>query len=201
MSPAALTSPAMKHLPALLALTLFTLTPLPAQDTQPEPADLHALRDGLLDAINQADLERQLTFLHPNVVITYQNAEVARGREGVRAFLLKMTAGPEKLVESVHIEAKADGPAILHGDTAIVFGSAVETYKMAHGSDLTLNGRWTAMLVKEQGQWLVAALHCSTGLADNPLIAATKKAGVTASIGSIVIGLIAGWLLGRKRVL
>ena len=191
----------MKHLAALLALTLFARTPLRAQDARPEPAELHALRDGLLDAINHADLDRQLTWLHPSVVITYQNAEVARGREGVKAFLLKMTAGPERLVESVHIEAKADGPAILHGDTAIVFGSAVETYKMAHGSDLTLNGRWTATVVQDQGQWLVAALHCSTGLSDNPLVASTKKAGVTATIGSVIIGLIAGWLLGRKRVL
>ena len=191
----------MKHFAALLALTLFTLTPLSAQDAKPEPAELHALRDGLLDAINKSDIERQLTWLHPNVVITYQNAEVARGREGVKAFLLKMTAGPERLVESVRIEAKADGPAVLHGDTAVAFGSAVETYKMAHGSDLTLNGRWTATLVKDQGQWLVAALHCSTGLSDNPLVASTKKAGVTASIGSVIIGLIAGWLLGRKRVL
>ena len=192
----------MKPFAALLALTLFALTPLPAQDAKPEPADLHTLRDGLLDAINKADLERQLAWLHPNVVITSQNAEVARGREGVKAFLLRMTAGPEKLVESVHLEAKADGPAILHGaDTGIVSGSSVETYKMAHGSDLTLNGRWTATLVKDQGQWLVAALHCSTGLSDNPLVASTKKAGVTATLGSVIIGLIAGWFIGRKRVI
>lgn len=191
----------MKVLAAFLALTLFALTPLPAQDARPEPTELHALRDGLLGAINRSDLDQQLTYFHPNVVITYQNAEVAHGREGVKAFLLKMTTGPERLVESVHIEAKADGPAILHGETGIVFGSAVETYKMAHGSNLMLNGRWTATVVKDQGQWLVAALHCSTGLADNPLIAATKKAGVTATIGSVIIGLIAGWLLGRKRVL
>ena len=72
---------------------------------------------------------------------------------------------------------------------------------MAHGSDPMLNGRWTATVVKDQGRWLVAALHCSTGLSDNPLIAATKKAGVTATIGSVIIGLVAGWFLGRKRVL
>ncbi len=192
----------MKALAALLAFTLFALTPLPAQDAKPEPAELHTLRDSLLDAINRADLDRQLTCLHPNVVITYQNAEVARGRDGVKTFLLRTTAGREKLVESIHIEAKPDGPAILHGaDTAIVSGSSVETYKRAHGSDLTLNGRWTVTVVQDRGQWLVAALHCSTGLSDNPLIASTKKAGVTASIGSILIGLIAGWLLGRKRVL
>ena len=191
----------MKLLAALLALAIFTHLPITAQDARPEPADIHALRDGLLDAINKADLDRQLTYLHPNIVITYQTAEVARGREGVKAFLLKMTAGPDRLVESVHIEAKADGTAILHGaDTGIVSGSSVETYKMAHGSDLTLNGRWTATLVKENGEWLVAALHCSTGLSDNPLIASTKKAGVTASIGSVIIGLIAGWLIGRKRI-
>ena len=199
----------MKTLAALLALTFLTAAPLPAQDAKPAPAaedpahqELRALRDGLLDAMNKADLEKMLTYLHPNVVITYQNAEVARGREGAKAYQLKMTTGPAKVVESFHAAAKVDELTILHGgDTGISFGSSVENFKMAHGGDITLNGRWTATLVKENGQWLVAALHCSTNLFDNPVVAATKKAGVAAGAGSIIIGLVVGWFLGKRRAI
>ncbi len=189
----------MKALAALLALTLFLPTPLPAQDAA--PAEIHALRDRLLDAINKADFDKMTACLHPRAVITYQNAEVARGRDGVKAFQLKMTAGPEKIIESFHADVKTDDITLLPGGTtAIATGSSAETCKMTRGPDLTLDARWTATLVRADGQWLVAALHCSTDLFKSPLIAATKKAGVTASIGSIIIGLIAGWFLGRKRV-
>ena len=189
----------MKALAALLALTLFLPALLPAQDSA--PAEIHALRDRLLDAINKADFDQMAACLAPNVVITYQNAEVARGRDGVKAFQLKMTAGPDKIVESLHADVKTDDITLLPGGTtALATGSSAETYKMTHGPDLTLDARWTATLVRTDGQWLVAALHCSTDLFKSPLTAATKKAGVTASIGSIIIGLIVGWFLGRKRV-
>ena len=191
----------MKALAALLALTLCTLAPLRAEDAPPVPAEIHALRDRLLDAVNKSDFDKMTACLAPNVVITYQNAEVARGRDGVKAFQLKMTTGPEKIIESFRADVKPDDITLLPGGTtAIATGSSVETYKMTHGPDLTLDARWTATLVQTDGQWLVAALHCSTDLFKSPLVAATKKAGVTASIGSIIIGLIAGWLLGRKRV-
>ena len=190
----------MKALAALLALTLFLPAPLPAQDAA--PTEIHALRDRLLDALNKSDFDKMAACLAPDVVITYQNAEVARGRDGVKTFHLKMTGGPEKIVESFHADVKTDDITILPGGTtAIATGSSAETYKMTHGPDLTLDARWTATLVQDNGQWLVAALHCSTNLFKSPLVAATKKAGVTASIGSIIIGLIVGWLLGRKRVL
>lgn len=190
----------MKALSTLLALTLFLLPP-PATAADSAQAEIHALRERLLDAINKADFDRMAADLHPGVVITYQNAEVARGRDGVKAFQLRMTSGPDKVVGSFHADVKADDITILPGGTAAVStGSSVETYKMTRGPDLTLNGRWTATLVKDNGQWLVASLHSSTDLFKSPLIAATKKAGVTASIGSILIGLIVGWLLGRKRV-
>ncbi len=190
----------MKALAALLALTLFTRTSLAEQDAA--PAEIHALRDRLVDAINKSDFDQMAACLAPNVVITYQNAEVARGRDGVKAFQLKMTAGPDKIIESLHAAVKTDDLTLLPGGTtALATGSSAETYKMTHGPDLTLDARWTATVVRADGQWLVAALHCSTDLFKSPLTAATKKAGVTASTASLLIGLVAGWFLGRKRVL
>src|SRR5258705_513243 len=62
--------------------------------------ELRALRDGLLDAVNKGDIEKQLGFLHTNVVITWHNAEVSRGRDGVRQYYNRMVNGPKKIVES-----------------------------------------------------------------------------------------------------
>src|SRR6266850_7993285 len=110
----------------IAALVLLYLAVLPASSQAPPQKDegvhneLRALRDGLVDAINKGDIERQLTYLHPNIVVTALNGEVSRGREGVRAYFLKMTTGPKRVVESFHCEVVVDELTILYGaDTGI----------------------------------------------------------------------------------
>lgn len=201
----------MRLLRYLLALVAFTAAlPLHAQEPPPVPAavnpataaELGALRDSVLAALNAGDFEKLLPLLTPGVVLTFQNAEVARGRAGVKSFLEQNTSGPAALVQSFRLEAKADAAPALYGDaTAVLTGSAAETFRMANGKELALAGRWTATAVRTDGQWQLAALHTSTNLFSSPLIDSTKKAGRNASIASLLIGLFAGWILGRKRVI
>jgi len=158
------------------------------------------LRDGLVDAINKGDIERQLTYLHPNVVVTALNGEVSRGRDGVRAYFLKMTTGPKRVVESFHCEVMVDELTILYGaETGIAFGSALQNYKLTDGLNLDVKTRWTATLVKEHDRWLVASLHASASLFDNPLLAMAKRTAYWAGGISLVVGLIVGLVIGGRR--
>jgi len=162
--------------------------------------ELRTLRDGLLDAVNKGDIEKQLGFLHTNVVITWHNAEVSRGREGVRDYYNRMVNGPKKIVESFRADVKVDELTILHGEnTGISFGSSKEHFKMAGGSNFELDGRWTATLIKENGRWLIASLHVSTNIFDNPLLNLAKRSLYWASGGLLLVGLAVGWLIGRRR--
>lgn len=179
---------------------------LPAQPQAPPSNDeathneLRALRDGLLDAVNKGDIDRQLTFLHPNVVMTAPNSEVSRGRDGVRAYRDKMMTGPQRIVESFHAEVDVDELTILYGgDTGISFGSAMQHYKLTSGMSLDVKTRWTATLVKENGHWLVASLHVSANLFDNPLLTMAKHLAYWAGGISLVVGLIVGLFLGKRR--
>ncbi len=201
---------------SLLSLLCLSCLPLLAQaPAAPPPAspaasapasdeathnELRALRDGLLDAIRKGDIERQLTFFHPNAVVTWHNAEVSRGRDGIRKYLTRMLQGPNKMVDSFNADVKVDELTILYGgDTGVAFGSAVEHFKMASGWTLILPARWSATLVKENGQWLIANLHASDNLFDNPLLNSAKRTiGWTGAIG-LVVGLIIGILVGRRR--
>ena len=45
---------------------------------------LRGLRDRLLDATNKKDIDGILAEMHPNVVVTWQNAEVSHGKQAVR---------------------------------------------------------------------------------------------------------------------
>src|SRR5262249_11165627 len=149
---------------AVLALAIFDPFILLSQDSKPpeDPAhqELRKLREGLLDAMNRGDLEASLVFLHSNCVITWHNAEVSRGHDGVRAYNTRVMTGPNRIVDTFHCDVNVDELSILyHGDTAVCFGSSDEKFKLANGRNLNFTGRWSATLVKEDGRWLIASLH------------------------------------------
>jgi uncharacterized protein (TIGR02246 family) len=186
-------------------LTLITLTVAclftAGAGAQEDPAhnDLRAVRDGMLAGMNAGNIEAQLVFLHPNVVVTWHNAVVSRGREGVRKYLDQMLNGPSKVVEKFGAEVKVDELSILYGgDTAIAFGNAQEHFTLAGGRKVDFTGRWSATLVKEGGKWLIANLHTSDNLFDNPLFNAAKKLLLWVGGGALLVGLLGGWLIGRR---
>lgn len=153
----------------------------------------------MLAAIKKGDIEAQIQFLHPNVVVTWQNAEVSRGRDGVRAYLNRMLNGPDKVVSSYNADLEVDELSLLYGDTALSWGKSREHIGLAKGRSLDYPGRWSAMLVKENGQWLIANLHVSTNIFENPLIETMKKVMYAAGGICIVIAIALGYWWGRSR--
>jgi uncharacterized protein (TIGR02246 family) len=187
----------------LLALALLA-SPLAGAEPDPQTEathnELRALRDGLMDAMNKGDIERQLTYVHPNVVVTWHNAEVSRGRDGIRSYYNRLMSGPSRFVEKFSAEVNVDELTILYGaGTGISFGSSVEHFTLTDGRQLDLKGRWSATLVKEDGKWLVASLHVSTNIFDNVILDLAKKYAMRGIAAAAVIGLAVGWLLGRWR--
>ena len=177
--------------------SLFILTAVAAED--PAHNELRALRDGLLAGMNKGDIDAQLAYLHTNVVVTWHNAEVSRGHDGVRKYLDRMLKGSNKVVEKFSADVAVDELSILYsGDTAVAFGSAQEHFTLAGGRQFDFTGRWSATLVKESGKWLIANLHTSDNIFDNPLLNAAKRMLVWAGIGAGIAGLLIGWLLARR---
>lgn len=162
--------------------------------------ELRALRDGMLEAIKKGDIDRQLSYLHPNVVVSWQNAEVSRGRDGVRTYLNRMLRGADKFVDSYSTELNVDELTILYGgDTGISFGSAVDHFKLSSGSSLDIPSRWSATLVNEGGKWLIASVHSSTNLFDNPLLTTAKQLVYIVGGICLVLGVVVGFFLGRRK--
>ena len=191
--------------PSIAALLFLLAVALPAQSQAPSKDEathneLRALRDGLLGAIHKRDLDAQLGYLHPNVVVTWQNAETSRGHEGVRRYLDGLLRGAAKVVDDYSTEVNVDELTILYGgDTGISFGSAVDHFKLSNGSTLDIPSRWSATLVKQDGKWLIASVHSSTNLFDNPLLAAAKRLAYIAGGVCLLAGLVVGFFLGRRR--
>jgi len=205
-------------LPMIMAVVLSALpalaqdgapgSPTPGSLDQPGVRDadashdeLRALRDGLVRAINARDMDTVLSYLHPDIVVTWQNAEVSRGHDGVREYYRRMLEGPARIVKNFEFAVEPEELTILHGDdTGIAFGNSTEKFELTRGLSFEHHGRWSATLVKENGRWQLASFHASTNLFDNPLLSLARKSRWLVGIGAFLVGALCGWLvLGRRR--
>ena len=217
----------MTHRPApaktcvllLLALLLLTPTSARAQDvpataaptTRPADsgdaqslAEISKLRDELVDAYNKRDIDRLLSHLHPDVVVTWQNAEVSLGREGVRKYYERMMVGPDSVVLDLKSNPVVEGRTVYGGNMSISYGHMNDEFKLREGLEFKPDSRFSAALVKEDGKWLVKGFHASGDMFDNPIthIAARRAAtfaGAIAGVMGIVLGFLLGRVTGRRR--
>ncbi|QIF00632.1 nuclear transport factor 2 family protein [Roseimicrobium sp. ORNL1] len=175
-----------------------TLEKLAAEN--PNHEQLRVLRDGIMDAMNRKDMESLVSFLHPSVVFTTMNGDVARGRQGIREYYNKMMVGPNRVVDSVTVKLIADELTALYlnDSMGICHGSTQDVYTLKGGQRLDINARWTATMIKEDGKWLVVAIHYSTNMFDNPVLTAVQKTMMMVGMGCAVVGLLLGMMIGRK---
>jgi uncharacterized protein (TIGR02246 family) len=174
---------------------LFALSNAPAAE-DPAHQDLRDLRTSIINAIVKGDIDTVLNHVHPDVVVTWQNSEVCRGREGLKDFFEK--TGRESF-KGYKLPPTPDELTILHGgDTGISFGETIAGYKLL-GKDYEMKSRWTATVVKVDGRWQLAAYHISMNVLDNPLLNTAKSALSAAAGIALLLGLALGVLLGRWR--
>jgi uncharacterized protein (TIGR02246 family) len=188
----------MRNLAALVVI-LFGSVALYAQEQRenatenPAHTELRTLRDALLEAYEKRDVDGLLKHVHKDVVITWQNGERNRGREGLRAFYNKMMTGENRVVADLKSKLTIDELSVLYGDdTAVAFGELDDEFKLTNGSQFKLHSRWTATAVKEDDGWVIASFHVSANLFDNPVLNAAT--GHLATVGAVAGGI--GLLIG-----
>jgi len=188
----------------LLPLVIFaSLSPtLRAQGTKPvTDADalsaINSLRTELVDAFNKGDVDRLISHLDPDIVITWQNGEVSRGPDGVKAYYNKMMTGPDRKVQKLSAEPAVDDRHI-YGDWAVSWGNLHDEYTLNDGTSFKFDSRFTATIAKRGAEWKVVAFHASVNAFDNPILKlAAKKVGMMAGVGAGVIGLLIGFIAAK----
>jgi len=189
----------MNRLYSLIATSvvlLFTATVGRAAPEDPAHNELRVLRTQIIDAITKGDIDAVLAHVHPNVVVTWQNAEVCRGAAGLKEFFERMG---KKSFKGYKVPPTPDDLTLLYGgDMGVSFGHVVGQYTLL-GKELEFKSRWTATLVKENGKWLLASYHVSFNALDNPLLNAAEKSLIWVAIGTGVLGLLIGVFFPRKK--
>jgi ketosteroid isomerase-like protein len=185
-----------KNLIVVLSLTLLLNNAL-AQNSPSSEVDqaITHLREGLIDSFNKGDIDRLLTFLDTNAVVTWQNGEVSEGTAAVKAYYERMMKGDHPVVSKVTSEPKVLGRHI-QADWEVSWGELNDHFILTDGRDLPLNSRFTATVAKRGDVWKVSAFHASVNAFNNPITAiAVKKISLVAGIGGIITGLIVGLVI------
>ena len=195
----------------VLVLTLAITGFGQGQPAQPAPASLEAteaitrLREGLIDSFNKGDVDRLLTYLDANVVVTWQNGEVCHGPAAVRGYYDKMMQGEHRIVREAKSNPEVLGRQV-YGDWALSWGNLHDKILLMDGTDLPFNTLFTATIAKRGDRWLVIGFHASVNAFNNPILSlAIHKTiywagGVGAALG-VIVGIVLGVLLRRRKSL
>ena len=184
--------------PHRIILVLTSLLVLSSAQAAEDAAhtELRTLRTEIIDAITKGDIDSVIRHVHPDVVVTWQNSEVCKGRQGLKDFFEKTGRDSFK---GYKVPPTPDELTILHGgNTGVSYGETIAQYHLL-GKDYEIKSRWTATLVKVDGKWLLAAYHISMNVLDNPLLNAAKSALYVAAGIAGVIGITIGIFLGKRR--
>ena len=190
-----------------LLVALFLTLPLYAAEEADH--EIHQELRGVLitvqNAINSGNYDAMLPVISENVRATTITQEVMSGHEQVSAYF-KHWFGPGGFLKKLDMTFTADALTELSPDKTwgVVRGSGMERYTLADGRQYDMPTRWTATVVKEaDGKWRLRTIHFGTNFLDNPILTEAKRAVVkyaaVAGGGGLLLGLLLGFLLGRRK--
>jgi ketosteroid isomerase-like protein len=196
----------MARFPLALLLALLLVAPgfADALENQADHDALRKLKADLSAAVNGRDYAAMQKSMHQPFMATVitQNSFTDFGT--LKDYFEDLYARDFLRVKNISIAAEADELSqIYQGTFAVNKGSTKEHYELADGRSFDMDGRWTAVSIKEDGQWKVLAVHTGTNFLDNPVLNAIEKSVIWFGVGGVATGLLvgfmAGWMLRRAR--
>lgn len=189
-----------------MGAALLAVAPLLEAQTERE-ADhtaLRALREKVVTAIDNQDTKALTSCFAKEFAFTTVTQALITNEQQLNDFYDRMCRGKDAIVTSVKTEPKADIlTRFVDANTGICYGTSRETYTMKSGEVVPMNIRWTATVVKENGQWKIAAAHVGTDFLDNPVLSKVagywKKAAVAGTGGGLIAGMVIGLVLCRRK--
>lgn len=189
---------------ASLALHLGATSLLAVDDREADHVALRQLRDKVVTGINNLDSKVLAPCFAKDFAFTTVNQTVITNQAQFQNFFDHMFHSKDSLVTAMHTEPKADIlTRFTDQNTGICYGSSVDTYTLRTGESVTMNLRWTATVVKEDGQWKVAMAQAGTDFLDNPVLTRLgsfwKTVAISGAIGGLVLGAVLGVTMARRK--
>lgn len=208
----------MRRILALSTFTLVSLMSLAAnsaeqaalttKDTDAKAADHKAL-SALLKvgetAINTRDFETFKPHLAKGkfTVITVDGKKF-ESLDAFKTYWDDLFKAHRTELDKIEVNPVADGPTeFLADNVGICHGTSNDKYFFKNGETKTMPERWTAVLLKEDGDWKISEIIFSASIFDNPIISTIKeetpKLLVFAGLGGLIVGALGMSAFGRKK--
>jgi ketosteroid isomerase-like protein len=190
----------------LLSCPIIAVTGLNAADTgrEADHAALRQLRDKVAAAINNADSDALAACFAKEFAFTAVNQAVLTTPAQFKDFFNETFHSKDALVTGMKSEPSADILTRFIGENVgVCYGSTKDTFTLKSGGTVTMNNRWSATVVKEDGVWKVALAHAGTDFLNNPVldraVAFSKKLAIIVGLAGLVVGFILGRLVCWKK--
>jgi len=132
----------------MFALLLLTATPLVAQEWSEEEQQLVDWVDRFAAEAYVGDVDTYLAWFHPDFTAWNYSAAAPVDIESFREIVSKLLGA----YDSFELEVTPLSVQLI-GDVAVMHLGYRETMTASGGTEATLEGRWTATLKKEGGEW------------------------------------------------
>ena len=175
-----------------------------AEDRAADHDALRALAARVTAAINAQDFDTlQGLFTTPFAFTTSEQKTVTTAAE-LEAYYQRLFLDTDAPLVRLRMQAQPEAlTQFVAEDVGYCYGTAEEEYVLRSGRTVQLTSRWTALVVREEGEWKVATVHIGINFLDNPVLArvtdgARRTATVAGAVG-LVLGAVAVLLFRRKR--
>lgn len=159
-------------------------------------AALRVLMTNTTQAINAGDLDKLNGCFAKEFVFTAVDQTVLTNAASVKTYFDAMVKTKGSPVSSFKMTPSADILTRFIGDNAgYCYGQSDDEYTIRRNKrHIVIHSRWTALVVKEDGQWKIAAVHAGVDFLDNPVL----KARSMSLWRKLLLGLGIGRYPGEK---
>jgi len=194
---------ALRSLFVLVAL-LTCCTPIPAQEEEnhEDHEELRELRRVYEKAANENNLDLLKPYLHTDFSIVMMSNREFRDFDSLKS---QWQLTRDEIVGDGSYEMRLEPElSTILGDIAIARGDSTNLIVTRSGKKLAFDAKWTAICVKEEGQWKILRGHGSLDPFRNEFVkSAVEQLVLKVAASALIAGLVIGWLLriwiGRKK--
>ena len=137
--------------------------------------ELRLLKTKIATAMNEGDIKALTACLAKEFVLTTIDQTTITNAAQFAVFYARMFTARDAPLASMKIEPYADVLTRFVSPAAgYCYGASSETYTMKDGRAFVMTNRWTALVVKEDGAWKIAAAHGGVNFMDNPVLTASS---------------------------